>query len=324
MLLSALCLYGQDPQFTQFYATPQYLNPALTGANADFRLSSGYRNQWSGLPRSYSTFILGAESYIPDYKAAIGLLLMADKAGALRLSNNFFGATGAYDIMLSRKWSAGIGLRAGYGWRSINMDNALFGDQIVNGSAVTISPPVVDKAGYMDFGSGLAVFSDRYLAGISFSHLSQPEVSMYGIPEKLPLKFSVHGSADISLVSGAGDGQLDEKPVLTLAFLYKSQKEYDQLDLGFYLRQKNLFTGIWYRGIPGFKAYEPGYPNHDMVAVLLGGKYKQFTFGYSFDFTVSGLTMASGGSHEVSVQYKVFTPVKKRKTKTKIIPCPKI
>ena len=37
---------AQDPEFTQFYANPLYLNPALTGVERCPRVILNYRNQY--------------------------------------------------------------------------------------------------------------------------------------------------------------------------------------------------------------------------------------------------------------------------------------
>jgi len=38
---------AQDPNFSQFFASPLTLNPALTGKfDGNFRLAGNYRNQW--------------------------------------------------------------------------------------------------------------------------------------------------------------------------------------------------------------------------------------------------------------------------------------
>ena len=40
---------GQDPEFTQFYANPLYLNPAFAGTARCSRVNLNYRNQWPGI-----------------------------------------------------------------------------------------------------------------------------------------------------------------------------------------------------------------------------------------------------------------------------------
>ena len=51
---------AQDPEFTQFYAAPLYLNPAFAGTARCPRIAMNYRNQWPALS---GTFITEAFSY---------------------------------------------------------------------------------------------------------------------------------------------------------------------------------------------------------------------------------------------------------------------
>ena len=47
---------AQDPSFSQFFASPLTLNPALTGKfNGDLRAAGNYRNQWPDVNRAYIT-----------------------------------------------------------------------------------------------------------------------------------------------------------------------------------------------------------------------------------------------------------------------------
>ena len=57
MLTTALDLYAQDPQFSQFYANPVYLNPAFAGTARCPRVVLNYRNQWPGIPGNFVTSV---------------------------------------------------------------------------------------------------------------------------------------------------------------------------------------------------------------------------------------------------------------------------
>jgi len=47
---------AQDSHFSQFWANPLHLNPALTGNSfADMRIISNYRTQWKAVAEPYNT-----------------------------------------------------------------------------------------------------------------------------------------------------------------------------------------------------------------------------------------------------------------------------
>jgi hypothetical protein len=52
-----------------------------------------------------------------------------------------------------------------------------------------------------------------------------------------------------------------------------------------------VMGGLWYR--------QAG-RNPDAIIFALGTRYEQFKITYSYDFTISKLYSASGGSHEIS------------------------
>ena len=82
------------------------------------------------------------------------------------------------------------------------------------------------------------------------------------------------------------------------------------------------FNGEYY--FPVFKAYQPGYQNNDAIALMIGGEFKAFKIGYSYDITISRLATNTTGSHEVSLIYnwagKDAPPLSKQ---LRQVPCPK-
>lgn len=323
LVLFTATVQAQDLQLTQFYASPLYLNPAFTGANADSRVSTNFRNQWAGLPGTYKSFLVSYDQYLYNYKSGVGAMIISDKAGTQGFSNNMMALSYAYDYRFQRFWSLSMGMRVGYGWRSLDFSRLLFGDQIARNSATTLQTPIPEKVNYLDISTGVLLFSTMEWIGVSFNHINRPEETFLNNEAVLPIKGSVHGGINFPIGNSGGDGRLNEKPVIVTAFQYRFQKDFDQLDLGLYYKKQNYFAGLWYRGLPGFKAYKPGYANHDCVALLIGGMYKNFTLGYSYDITISQLGMTSGGSHEISLGYDIVNPKKPKKHRSKIIPCPK-
>ena len=57
-LLPAKKVIGQDPEFSQFFANPLYLNPAFAGTTELPRTVLNYRNQWPQKGATFTTYAL--------------------------------------------------------------------------------------------------------------------------------------------------------------------------------------------------------------------------------------------------------------------------
>jgi hypothetical protein len=102
--------------------------------------------------------------------------------------------------------------------------------------------------------------------------------------------------------------------------LYKSQGKFDQLDVGMYFINEPVMVGIWYRGLP-IKNYA-GYANNESIIFMAGLNYQRLSFCYSFDLTLSALSINNTrGAHEISLIYEWNIPYKNRKN-ARPLPCP--
>ena len=65
------------------------------------------------------------------------------------------------------------------------------------------------------------------------------------------------------------------------------------------------------------------YKNNDALVFVAGISGDKVQVGYSFDYTISKLTLSSsGGSHELSMMYLLCSK-KKKKKKLIMVSCPK-
>ena len=113
---------------------------------------------------------------------------------------------------------------------------------------------------------------------------------------------------------------------LMLAANYKGQQDWDQFDIGTHLQIYSYILGVWYRGIPGLKAFQPGYSNNDAVILSVGYKIQDyFSIGYSYDVTISKLGLVTRGTHEISIIYEFAQAAYKRDAKKRkfMVPCAK-
>src|SRR6187549_4036717 len=93
LVVSGLILLGlnpvtaQDPQFSQFYAAPLYLNPAFAGATQQGRVGMNYRNQWPSIDANFTTISAFADFYIEDKNSGVGAILTGDNVGLLGIQS---------------------------------------------------------------------------------------------------------------------------------------------------------------------------------------------------------------------------------------------
>lgn len=313
-------LRAQDMHFTQFYASPLYLNPAFAGADVCSRVSLTYRNQWPGIFKTYKSYLLSLDHSFAAKNLGAGILVGNDLAGTGNLRTIIINPMIAYQIRLNREYVIRCAIQPGVTQRSIDFNSLLFGDQIGRGGNVaTVEQPTVTKT-FFDLGAGALFFSKFYWAGLSLYHINRPDESITSAEGAiLPLKISTHGGYRYVLNEDEKD-ELHVKSV-TGVMHYRHQKKFDQLDVGVYYTHGLVSFGVWYRGLP-FKHYKPGYRNVDAIALILGMKSKRANFGYSFDITISQLAGLSRGAHELTMAYQLCKPSKRKKKKL-VVPCPK-
>jgi hypothetical protein len=124
------------------------------------------------------------------------------------------------------------------------------------------------------------------------------------------MKFTAHAGAVIPIQKKRRDAEATLSPNV----LYRRQGEFQQLNLGMYVTKGPIVAGVWFRGLLFGESYR------DAFITTLGIQTDVIRFGYSYDVTVSELTPATGGSHEVSLT--INFDCKKKKPKFRTIACP--
>jgi len=312
---------AQDPQFSQFYANPLYLAPSFAGLTEGSRIGTNYRNQWPQLSGNFITYTFSYDYNFDQFNSGAGLLFMQDRAGSGNLRTTNIGLLYSYDFAINNNWRVRPGLHFFYTERAVDFDRLLFNDQIRpdGNMPTTIELPPQSRVYTVDFSTSAMVYSESYWFGFALDHLIKPNQSFYDFEgeefevAKMPVKFSLFGGTKF-IREGRLIRPLAES--LQLAFLYRNQGEYNQLDLGMYWYKNPLVLGAWYRGIPGLSSGG----GSDAAIFLVGYKIEQFNIGYSYDFSISGLIGSTGGAHEISITYS-WSSVRIPQKPT-MVPCP--
>lgn len=307
---------AQDIHFTQFFANKLYLAPSFAGSTLQNRIYSNYRIQWPGLPKSYTTYCASVDHYFSNFNSGIGVLAIRDIAGTGRYGTTLVGLQYSYDFQVNDFWHLRPGVQFGYIQRAIDFSKLVQSSQITTDGIIniengTVTYPDKDNVGAFDVATSLIVYSKNIWGGVSVDHLMQPNLSIMAEENAVPLKVSAFGGVTL-IRKGRLLKPIDE--TLSVAFIFKNQDQYRQLDMGIYWNKSPLIFGLWYRGIPPFNS-----DRGDMFAFLVGVKTQRLSIGYSYDFTISNIIDKTAGAHEISMSIE-FTKYKKRKMHA--VPCP--
>ncbi len=313
MLAAIFALYGsvelkaQDPQFTQFYANPLYLNPAFAGTNHCPRVALNYRNQWPALSGTFVTYSASYDQHIQGISGGLGLLVMSDQAGKGTLNTTSVSGIYSYSLNISRKFTMRAGFQATYFQKSLDWNKLTFGDMIDPRRGFIFQTNDVPRGGTVsnvDFSAGVLGYTDIFFFGLAAHHLSQPNESLIVGTSKLPIKITTHAGAAIPMSKGRYQQNTTK---ISPQILFQQQAEFSQLNIGLFIDRGPIVAGVWYR-------------SQDSFIVMVGFKTEHFKFGYSYDVTTSKLTTATAGSHEISTQ--ILFNCKPKSRKFKVIPCP--
>jgi type IX secretion system PorP/SprF family membrane protein len=323
-LASAPTLRGQDPRFSQFYAAPWSLNPAMTGLfNGKWRLAANYRDQWGSIlaPNPFRTYSAAAEMRFQavneDY-FALGVGAMHDEAGTARFSQNKAHVGGAFLKQLSggprrNEHYLSAGAQLGMGQHSVDWGRLWFSrqfDPVAERPDPTLGNGEPNQAGstdpYLDFNAGLLWYTFfgkkggfAYLGG-AMHHLNQPNISLMGDDgERLYARWAGHAG---------GQFPFSENTSIMPGIQVMQQGPAFEADLGFNLRYTNndlhelaLRAGLWGRAVNRL-----GSGLHmDALTIVGMVELDRVTVGLSYDITVSSLVRAnsSRGAFELSVVY---------------------
>ncbi|MGC6433094.1 MAG: type IX secretion system membrane protein PorP/SprF [Crocinitomicaceae bacterium] len=289
LLFNFLKVAAQDLEFTQFYANPIYLNPAMAGSHGCPRVAMNYRNQWPSLSGSYVSYAASYDQYFSNVSGGLGLILVND-VQAKTINTTSGSLLYSYHAPIGRKWTLMFGAKASMTQKSLDWSKLTFGDMIDPRKGFIYKSGDVPRQNgvtYFDASAGFLVFNKMFNFGVAANHLNQPNESMIGNQDdRLPMRLTAHASYNHHL--GKKSKYTNSTSIMP-SVIYTYQNGFWQLNLGTYVKYNKMTFGVWYRSLDAF-------------VMTVGINTGTFKIGYSYDITVSKLgNQYSGGSHELSL-----------------------
>ncbi len=366
-LLSCSGLQAQDPIFSQFFSQKLYLNPAFAGYEPGTVLSTATRKQWGNLasnqltPNGASFITNHAELSLdmPGFRSGFGLALtdnaegegkynlVGANTGLLRWQRATFSYAfhswdcGSYQSPGNEIFSFAVGGSASYNRFVLDWQNLVFGDQLdpiyglVRGSGVQLPTEGISSIEDWDFSMGTVLqwnIYPKYLTRLGFAahHISLPNNSVNGNDERLPMRFTVHGSSIIQVGHSRSPNERAQVIPNARIELQRTSAAWDRdllngekgkfhrdLSVGVMFKSPSaehtrLSAGAWYNGNFrwGNSPSDPNFIMQDHTAVFYGGIEKMvlnamgnvissWEVGLSYDWNLGGIRSV-GNIYELS------------------------
>jgi type IX secretion system PorP/SprF family membrane protein len=316
--------YGQDPHFSQFFASPLTLSPAFTGKfDGDLRVAGNYRNQWPAFNRAFNTTTLAVDFPILRNSIAsndtwgVGVMGFSDQSANSTVKFNYLTVSTAFHKGLDEDGyqQIGAGFQATYSNMMINIDKLSFEDQLTprgfTGTTTEQFNNTTLKTNYFDLNAGVlytgsTADDNNFYAGVSMYHINRPKQHFTGALYLLNPRTTFHGGGYFP--SGQGS-------TIHLSGLYSMQAGAAEALVGGAWqytiseateKPTSIYLGSWYR-------------LGDALIPYVGLEFSDFRLGASYDVNMSSLKTASEarGGIEISLIYI------KRPLESRGVPCPK-
>jgi type IX secretion system PorP/SprF family membrane protein len=304
-------LNAQDPNFSQFFASPLTLNPALTGKfDGVYRIAGNYRNQWPTFNNAFVTKTASIDFGILKNRLAeidqlgVGIIGITDRAGDGVLVTNGAGLSVAYHKGLDEDGfnQIGAGFQGTYTNKRLDVTKVYFEDELtplgfVPGTTGEVFANNQINVSYFDVNAGILYNGstngyNNYYLGVSMYHINKPKESFKGGEYLLAARTTFQAGGKIPIGSYnalhvAATHSIQAKAHNTVfggTFSYSVNNDEEN--------PTNVYIGAWYRF-------------NDAAIPYIGLEFSGLQIGVTYDANTSSLKSGtnSKGGMEISLIY---------------------
>lgn len=297
----------QLPRFSQYYANEFLINPATAGVDGRTVINLGARKQWIGFthnaPASYIVSMQGRmlktgyslkarshgnKSFRKAGKGRVGLggIVYRDENGAVERTGGQFSY--AYHLFLDNG-QLSFGLTGHLFQYRINPELA----QFKNPETDPLSGLIGKSTLIPDAGAGINYMTAHAHIGLGVAQVFQSKLKIgnnadYRSSEEIRLLRHYSLLADYRFAN-EGLGAWEIEPSTMVLFNERAQVQADVSLKAYYDRK------YWF-GVSGRTTGD--------VILMAGARFRNYYFGYSFDYGFKGIARYSFGSHEICLSAK--------------------
>jgi len=310
MFASILQIKAQQVvMYNQYQIDPFNVNPAFAGMDEKIHVNLCFRKNWAGIPNSPVTYYISGHSRLGErppepydkyslrisqpqkYESlygtkkskvyhALGGIVQNDRLGAFARLNA--GLSYAAHLKLKGKMNLALGLQAGllnYTFDKEGLilafpDDQTYIDFLTQNTSST----------FMNLNAGLVLYSDKFEFQYAAQQLLRNQIWFVNNSDVIELQ--IHHYLGFAYIMSMEAQKIRLKPSVMLRYVSGIPLSVDVNLLAEF--DQKFWAGLSYR-------------LKNSAIVLLGMNYKQFRFGYAYDYNTAMLPKSNSGSHELFI-----------------------
>lgn len=310
-VLSA-ALHAQENNFSQFYTSPQYINPAFAG-DASHIKAGGASRLMEPLPNQYmANTLLHFDYKVRSQHNGLGFLFFnhTEKLSHSKLQVNY-----SHTIRLSQTTWAKGGLGLSINQRRSSASSLNYPDQYNNlglTSNPTLEPGLNDNSVFPGVSAGLLLYNQILWLSLSGDYLNFPKEEFAGQKSTYPMKLAVLTGMLIPINKRTSKrrfsrfGGLAPYSSIGPIFSFITQDMYHEYSGGLAFHLKPVFGGLHYRYQHDYRISDSELA-YDAIVFMCGYRQEEFSFTYSYDMSLSSYGVNRSGAHEISAIFYLST-----------------
>lgn len=280
--------------YSQYHLFPILVNPGYTGFENYHQFVMNVRRNWTGFPGTPTTYTLMYNGPLSD-KLALGGGLFSEKVGSINTMRMQLNYSFRFQVQNTK---IGLGLSTEFLNRSVT-------SSLLNHPLVDISDKALEDAtdGQKIFDASVGAYSlydNRFFLGVAIPNAIRARL------DEAPVEGGDDGGSlfqfyvfQLGYIFNVTDQNFKVVPSLSLRKIRNVPYQVDFNVQGRFLDEK-LLAGFTFRPSAGGAA-----------SFLIGTKYKQLQFVYSYDVGFTKFQQYNGGSHELGLSFGFERKMKK-------------
>lgn len=271
----------QIPLTSQYMFNDYLLNPAVAGSTDYLSASISARSQWTGLEGAPNTQFFSMHTKFGK-KMGVGTYVFNDETGPV--SERGIQLSYAYHLKVGDKSNVSFSLAGMFFFHDINeayLKAEEGDDQALTSMKINAFSP--------DINFGILYYNDKLKLGLSAPQLLQNNI--YGTTANKNLNNLVRHYYFFGEYKIAASDKLAIIPSTLVKYVQGSPFQFD-------FNTRALYVEKYWLGV--------SYRYNNAVAALVGLNYKNFSFGYSYDYALTDIKDYSSGGHEIFLSMRLF------------------